>query len=393
MKKGFNESFDSRLLKYSIAAGIALGTGAAEANVVVKSDSVTVSGSSGNYAISFNGTNYFRIRHESRIRPHSTSHGYNSTTDYILIGPYTNNAGWIYTGRTNPKPLASNSSVGGNHFKDIGNTAMANWIIRTYRSKVTRGYSFVGSDKYIGVRFNIGTEVHYGWIKVHVNSGAASILIISHAYETNANTSINSPLPVELTAFTTNNLGDKVELIWHTATEVNNYGFEIQRAEVSGQKSDAGSQSSINNRQWSKIGFVKGNGNSNSPKNYSFIDDNPPSGKVDYRLKQIDNDGSFKYSSIVEASFMEPNKFELSQNYPNPFNPTTTIQYAIPKSEHVTLKVYDELGREVSTLVNENKEAGQHRVNFNGANLASGIYYYRISAGDFTEVKKLMLLK
>ncbi len=81
------------------------------------------------------------------------------------------------------------------------------------------------------------------------------------------------------------------------------------------------------------------------------------------------------------------------QNYPNPFNPTTTIQYAIPKAEHVTLKVYDEIGREVSTLVNENKEAGQYNVSFNGSNLASGIYYYRISAGSFNQIKKLMLLK
>jgi len=205
-----------------------------------------------------------------------------------------------------------------------------------------------------------------------------------------------TPLPVELTTFTANNLGNKIDLQWNTATEVNNYGFEVQRAcpdlsgpEVSGQQA---SSSTTPRQDWGKIGFVKGSGNSNSPKNYSFIDDNPPSGTVEYRLKQIDNNGNFKYSQIVTVTSL-PTKFELWQNYPNPFNPTTTIQYAIPKAEHVTLKVYDELGKEVSTLVDENKEAGQYRVNFNGSSLASGIYYYRISAGPFNEVKKLMLLK
>jgi len=203
-----------------------------------------------------------------------------------------------------------------------------------------------------------------------------------------------APLPVELIAFTANIFGDKVELKWNTTTEVNNYGFEVQRAEVNSRKSDGGSQSSIVNRQWTKVGFVGGSGNSNTPKEYSFTDDNPGiSGTVEYRLKQIDNDGSIKYSNIVEVSFMKPVKFELYQNYPNPFNPTTTIQYSIPKAEHVTLKVYNELGQEAATLVNKDEQAGVYSAEFNGSNLSSGIYYYRINTGSFSEVKKLMLLK
>ena len=204
-----------------------------------------------------------------------------------------------------------------------------------------------------------------------------------------------SPLPVELNAFTASVGSGSVELKWGTATEVNDYGFEIQRSAISTQQSAnaAADSRNLNAEGWEKIGFVKGSGNSNSPKNYSFIDDNPDlSGTFEYRLKQIDNNGNFKYSQIVTVTSL-PTKFELWQNFPNPFNPTTTIQYSIPKAEHVTLKVYDELGKEVTTLVNENKEAGQYRVNFNGSNLASGIYFYRMTAGDFTEVKKLMLLK
>ena len=113
---------------------------------------------------------------------------------------------------------------------------------------------------------------------------------------------------------------------------------------------------------------------------------------MEYRLKQIDNDGKYEYSNIIEMT-TKPAQFSLAQNYPNPFNPTTTIQFAIPKEEHVTIKVYDELGNEVKTLVDENKASGQYNVQFNGSGLASGIYYYRISAGEYNEVKKLMLLK
>ena len=196
-------------------------------------------------------------------------------------------------------------------------------------------------------------------------------------------------LPVELTTFSANNVDGKVELNWKTATEVNNYGFEIQRSEVSSQSSFDNSQSSF-----AKIGFVKGSGNSNSPKNYSFTDATPPSGNVQYRLKQIDNDGTCKYSSIITVNSL-PTRFSLEQNYPNPFNPTTTIQYSIPKTEFVTLKVYDELGREVTTLVNENKAAGSYSVQLSAVvnKLSSGIYIYRLQAGDYTIMKKLVLLK
>lgn len=139
-------------------------------------------------------------------------------------------------------------------------------------------------------------------------------------------TSNLSPLPVGLTTFTADNLVDKADLQWNTATEVDNYGFEIERSAFSDQRSEVSSQSSILNRQWQKIGFVKGNGNSNSPKSYSFVDDNSINGTVEYGLKQIDNNGVFKYLQILTVNSL-PIKFELSQNYPNPFNPTTAISY------------------------------------------------------------------
>ncbi|MBX3007828.1 MAG: leucine-rich repeat protein [Melioribacteraceae bacterium] len=200
-------------------------------------------------------------------------------------------------------------------------------------------------------------------------------------------------LPVELTSFTASNTNGKVLLNWQTATEVNNYGFEIERC----KKQEARSET------WEKIGFVQGHGNSNSPKNYSFTDSNPPSGKVQYRLKQIDYDGQFEYSEIIEATIDSPTNFALEQNYPNPFNPVTTIKYSIPNVgtgfSLSVLKVYDILGNEVATLVNEPQPAGNYEVKFDarnaehGPSMASGVYLYKLQVGSFVQTKKFVLMK
>mgnify|MGYP003376160294 CR=1 FL=1 len=196
-------------------------------------------------------------------------------------------------------------------------------------------------------------------------------------------------LPVELTSFAATTIGNTVKLSWNTATEINNYGFEVERK--------VGSlQSTVGN--YEKIGFVNGNGNSNSPKDYSFVDDfaGKPAyrtGRYSYRLKQIDNDGQFEYSKTIEVDINGVKKYELTQNYPNPFNPTTSIQYAISGKQFVTLKIYNLLGREVATLVNENKEAGNYMVNFDASILPSGVYLYKLQAGEYTQTRKMTLIK
>jgi hypothetical protein len=141
------------------------------------------------------------------------------------------------------------------------------------------------------------------------------------------------------------------------------------------------------------IGFIEGSGNSNSLKEYSFVDDKLFGGsKFTYRLKQIDNDGTFSYSDEINVEVV-PDKFELSQNYPNPFNPSTRIKYQLSSISQVTLKVYDVLGNEVATLVNEEKPAGSYEVDFDASQLSSGIYFYKLQAGSFFETKKMLLLK
>jgi hypothetical protein len=186
-------------------------------------------------------------------------------------------------------------------------------------------------------------------------------------------------LPVELSFFSSIVLNDKIKLSWTTITETNNYGFEIERENTQ--------------NQFQKIGFVTGNGNSNSPKQYSFIDDTIIEGSTfKYRLKQVDNDGTFEYSKVLEVKIV-PDKLALEQNYPNPFNPTTTIKFSIPEAGYVKLTLYNILAQEIKTLVNESKEAGVHTVNFNASDLNSGLYIYKLEANGLTQTRKMTLVK
>lgn len=199
---------------------------------------------------------------------------------------------------------------------------------------------------------------------------------------------LNSPLPVELNSFTAEVNKKGILLNWTTETEVNNYGFEIESAPVGLQKQDF-------EKNFTKIGFVAGSGNSNSPKKYSYLIEGVKYGKYAYRLKQIDNDGKYEYSKAIEVNAGEiPNGFVLEQNYPNPFNPSTTIRFASSESSLARLVIYDVLGNEVAELLNEQLEANKvYNIEFNSSNLASGVYYYRLITLNKNIVKKMLLLK
>jgi len=194
-----------------------------------------------------------------------------------------------------------------------------------------------------------------------------------------------APLPIELTSFTIFARKNSVELNWQTATEVNNYGFEIER-KYSGP-------ADISNNSWEKIGFVQGNGNSNSPKYYSFIDKNLLSGYYSYRLKQIDYDGSYTYSDVLKVKVDYKPQILDVKNYPNPFNPITKIYYEIPEDGFVTLKIYNALGKEIKTLINENKIAGSYEIEFDASGLPTGIYFNVLQVDDKRVVRKMQLIK
>jgi hypothetical protein len=200
----------------------------------------------------------------------------------------------------------------------------------------------------------------------------------------NAVIEISNPIvPVELISFNYEVVGENVVLSWITSTETNNYGFEIER------------NSSINevNPDWDKIGFIPGKGTSTEINYYSFKDENLITGNYSYRLKQIDFDGTFNYSKMIEVNVETPLIFSLEQNYPNPFNPGTTINYSISSDGIITLIVYDILGNEVATLVSEYKSAGKYSADFNANHLSSGIYFYQLQSGSYSKILKMILMK
>jgi parallel beta-helix repeat protein len=186
-------------------------------------------------------------------------------------------------------------------------------------------------------------------------------------------------IPVELISFTSSIINNSVSLSWITASELNNSGFDIEK--------------SIDNTNWNKIGFVNGNGTSTEIHNYSYADQSPFIGNSYYRLKQIDFDGTTEYSNIIEVTFGAVSEFALDQNYPNPFNPSTKINYSIKEKSNVELKIFDLLGSEIVTLVNEEKSPGNYVVSFDASLLSSGVYLYTIKAGSFVQTRKMLLMK
>ena len=234
------------------------------------------------------------------------------------------------------------------------------------------------------------------------SSGTYSINVISDFYQYDPN-KIEWPLykhdismssnynyqeaivPVEIQSFIINVYENAIVLNWATATETNNSGFEVERLQDSNIEKL---------KDWESIGFVPGFGTTTEPKAYSFIDEDITTGTYKYRLKQIDFDGSFEYSNEIEVAVdFTPKEFVLYQNYPNPFNPKTVISYQLPVTSNVTLKVYDVLGNEVTTLVNEEKQPGVYEVEFDASSLASGMYLYKLQAGDFVQTRKMILTK
>ena len=200
-----------------------------------------------------------------------------------------------------------------------------------------------------------------------------------------------TPFPVELAGFTASLNKNVVTLYWTTITEINNLGFEVQRLATPSTFLQQSNQRDAGN--WIKICFVEGHGNSNSSNEYSFTDIPVGGSRFEYRLKQIDIDGSFEYSEVISVTIDAPKSFELKQNSPNPFNPTTKIVFNLPVDDFVTIKVYNILGKELASIVNEYKIAGSYTVMFDGTRLSSGIYFCQLASGNNTSLIKMILIK
>lgn len=221
----------------------------------------------------------------------------------------------------------------------------------------------------------------------HLSKTMTNVLVTNYSSTVLNVSLVPDPVPVELISFSANNIGSDVILSWQTATEINNSGFEMQRSPMSKTRSQT---------DWIDIGFVPGFGTTTEVKSYSFIDKNISAGEYQYRLKQIDFDGGFEYSNNIEVEINSPSIFSLDQNYPNPFNPSTIFSWQLPVGGLVQLKIFNSLGEEIETLVDEYQEAGVHSKLYpSGINstLSSGVYYYQLKAGEYSAVKKFILMR
>jgi len=232
--------------------------------------------------------------------------------------------------------------------------------------------AFLISYLYVGNGFGesvLMATPQSSWMSVVVGDPLMSIRFIR-----------SSVTPVELASFDARVIENRIYLQWTTESESNNLGFEVEMKRGEEQL-------------WQKVAFVKGAGTTNEPRSYSYSEEHDRPGDIEYRLKQIDTNGDFAWSKVIQVTVSAPQEFVLEQNYPNPFNPTTTINYNVARQARVKLVVYNVLGREVATLVDDVKSVGNYSVRFDAANLGTGTYVYRLSAGDQAFTKKMMLLK
>jgi hypothetical protein len=269
------------------------------------------------------------------------------------------------------------------------------WTTMSYLSSAKRGATLdLIEDIYVSGNNGVFKSTDGGVTFLNHNFTFSSNKILTYDYKimvcasgaTNGGVWIyidSTLIPVELSSLTAISNNGNVELNWTTATELNNSGFEIERA----------SSSTTPVQGWKKIGFVPGYGTSTENHFYQYIDEEVENGTYSYRLKQIDFDGSYSYSKTVEVEVNHPYVFSLSQNYPNPFNPSTTVKYEIAQQGFVSLKVFDILGNEVAVLVKEEKVPGNYSVEFNASSITSGIYFYKLQVGDFVQTKKMILVK
>ena len=264
--------------------------------------------------------------------------------------------------------------------------AFNTWTIRNNQNNFDERYDLILNSQSV-VDDNSGVTYIPSTFVVDGNDGFGNLTNVSAKYiavsdhlPVYADYLFGATLPVEIAFFAANLNGNRIELRWRTETEVNNYGFYIERA--------------TENSDWLALGFVEGHGNSNSPKQYTFIDSEIyKSANYYYRLKQTDNDGTFEYSDVVTVTVGVPVLFALSQNYPNPFNPETRIDYTLPSQQNVSLRVYNMLGELVQELLNEVKPPGSYSVTFDASVLPSGIYIYMIQTENFAVNKKMTFLK
>jgi hypothetical protein len=236
------------------------------------------------------------------------------------------------------------------------------------------------SQTYSDITYDAGTT-----LEIQTGADVCATNIYINGTYSGGGTICDGPMPVTLSSFNASVSKNNVSLGWRTEMELNNFGFRIERM-------------NIKESQWKEIAFVTGHGTTNEPKDYSFEDKKLQTGNYKYRLKQLDYNGSYEYFTLENDVIVgKPGSFKVSQNYPNPSNPKTRIDFELPFDGKVTLIIYDIIGREVVSILNETKEAGYYTAEFDGSNLASGMYFYRLiiegEGQKFSKTMKMVLVK
>ncbi|MBE0570818.1 MAG: choice-of-anchor J domain-containing protein [Ignavibacteriaceae bacterium] len=259
----------------------------------------------------------------------------------------------------------------------------------TLQIRISTTDTTVASFTAVLATYNVNTFPNPGFGEYKINLSTFSgqnVYIAFRHYDVNGNgmylddVAVVGSVPVELASFAASVSGNDVTLSWVTATELNNSGFHVERS--TGEDS------------WNNIGFVEGHGTTTETQSYTFLDKGLASGIYNYRIKQVDFGGSFKYYDLSqEIEIVLPNTYSLSQNYPNPFNPTTSIKYSVLVDGLVNITIFNMLGEKVANLVNGIHKTGNYEVTFDAANLVSGMYIYRMESGSYVSVKKMMILK
>ena len=326
----------------------------------------------------------------STVDGYAISIGDNTDGDDIRLNKMTNNSATTI--------ITSSSSLT-NGLEDIGfmirvtRTNAGVWTLYTSTLPTAGGSGAIATDLPSSTNvailqgtatdntYSISDNGFFGIVATHTQGTSAKVCVELDQIFFDLNST--AVLPVELKTFTARAQNNNVLLNWSTATESNNSGFEIERSTLINRQTQ--------NNRFSQVGFVRGSGTSTSQQNYSYRDTKVNSGKYEYRLKQIDLDGTTEYSRGVEVS-VGIIKTRLTSN-PNPFNSNTIINYQLTENSKITLKIYDLLGKEIETLVNEEKEEGEHTLKFNASNLTSGVYFCILKTNRETITQKLVLMK
>ncbi len=371
---GVTLSQNSELRILSLTGRLHMG----EYNLTLSPNSSVSGEASINNMVVQNGTGRLTLRFSEAEQPQVAIGDYaDGTYRYSLFSLYVRASAFsnaritleITRGKHEANTSSSNYLTRSWKFTGTGLTSpLINLYVQYDNSDITGDESLIFGARYDGTNWNIMGAV-YPSDNSFQQSDMTGFYTVTGGEE--------SALPVELVSFKARRSGKTVILDLQTATEVDNSGFSIEKS---------------SGKTWEAIGFVEGSGTSNSPKYYTFTDPSPGSTRTLYRLKQLDNDGSYSYSAEVSVDAL-PQVFTLHQNYPNPFNPVTVIRYALPVDGDVELSVYNALGKKVAEIIKGFRQAGEHEVNFNANGLPSGVYFYELRAGQLKLTKKMIVLE